>query len=64
MYRVLKLGGKVICLELLKFNILILKNIYNLYFNYVLLVVGLIGIGDKKVYYYFRDFVNNFMNKK
>lgn len=64
MYRVLKPGGKVICLELSKPNIPILKNIYNLYFNHVLPAVGSIGTGDKKAYYYLRDSVNNFMNKK
>lgn len=26
--------------------------------------VGSIGTGDKKAYYYLRDSVNNFMNKK
>jgi demethylmenaquinone methyltransferase/2-methoxy-6-polyprenyl-1,4-benzoquinol methylase len=64
MYRVLKPGGKVVCLELSKPNIPILKNIYDLYFNHVLPFVGSIGTGDKKAYYYLRDSVNNFMNKK
>lgn len=64
MYRVLKPGGKVVCLELSKPNIPILKNIYGLYFNHVLPAVGSIGTGDKKAYYYLRDSVNNFMDKK
>ncbi len=64
MYKVLKPGGKVVCLELSKPNIPILKNIYDLYFNHVLPFVGSIGTGDKKAYYYLRDSVNNFMNKK
>ena len=64
MYRVLKPGGKLVCLELSKPNIPILKNLYDLYFNYVLPAIGAIGTGDKKAYYYLRDSVNNFMNKK
>ncbi|WP_297421464.1 bifunctional demethylmenaquinone methyltransferase/2-methoxy-6-polyprenyl-1,4-benzoquinol methylase UbiE [Clostridium sp.] len=64
MYKVLKPGGKVVCLELSKPNIPIFKNIYNVYFNHVLPTVGSIGTGDKKAYYYLRDSVNNFMNKK
>jgi demethylmenaquinone methyltransferase/2-methoxy-6-polyprenyl-1,4-benzoquinol methylase len=64
MYRVLKPSGKLVCLELSKPNIPILKNIYDLYFNYVLPVIGSIGTGDKKAYYYLRDSVNKFMNKK
>lgn len=64
MYRVLKPGGKVVCLELSKPNVPILKNIYDLYFNYILPAIGSIGTGDKKAYYYLRDSVNNFMSKK
>ena len=64
MYRVLKPGGKVACLELSKPNIPILKNIYDMYFNHVLPAIGSIGTGDKKAYYYLRDSVNNFMDKK
>lgn len=64
MYRVLKPGGKLVCLELSKPNIPILKNLYDLYFNYVLPAIGAIGTGDKKAYYYLRDSVNNFMSKK
>jgi Methylase involved in ubiquinone/menaquinone biosynthesis len=30
----------------------------------VLPAVGSVGIGDNKAYYYLRDSVNNFMNKK
>ncbi|MDT8718625.1 bifunctional demethylmenaquinone methyltransferase/2-methoxy-6-polyprenyl-1,4-benzoquinol methylase UbiE [Clostridium sp. 19966] len=63
MYRVLKPDGKAICLELSKPNISILNLIYNIYFNNVLPVIGYIGTGDKKAYYYLRDSVNNFMTK-
>jgi demethylmenaquinone methyltransferase/2-methoxy-6-polyprenyl-1,4-benzoquinol methylase len=64
MYRVLKPNGKAVCLELSKPNVPVLKNIYDLYFNHVLPAVGSIATGDKKAYYYLRDSVNNFMNKK
>lgn len=64
MYRVLKSDGKVVCLELSKPNVPVIKNIYDLYFNHILPAVGSIGTGDKKAYYYLRDSVNNFMNKK
>jgi demethylmenaquinone methyltransferase/2-methoxy-6-polyprenyl-1,4-benzoquinol methylase len=63
MYRVLKPGGKVICLELSKPTIPIFKTIYNLYFNYVLPFIGYLGTGDKNAYYYLRDSVNSFMTK-
>jgi demethylmenaquinone methyltransferase/2-methoxy-6-polyprenyl-1,4-benzoquinol methylase len=64
MYRVLKPGGKLVCLELSKPNMPIVKNMYDIYFNHVLPFVGSIGTGDRKAYYYLRDSVNNFMNKK
>lgn len=64
MYRVLRPGGKVVCLELSKPEIPFLKNIYDGYFNHVLPILGTIGTGDKKAYYYLRDSVNQFMNKE
>lgn len=63
MYRVLKPGGKVVCLELSKPEIPVLKNIYNLYFNFALPVIGYLGTQDKTAYYYLRDSVNGFMTK-
>ena len=64
MYRVLKPGGRLVCLELSKPNMPILKDMYDMYFNHVLPFVGSIGTGDRKAYYYLRDSVNDFMNKK
>lgn len=64
MYRVLKPGGKVVCLELSKPEMPVFKNIYNLYFNFVLPVIGYLGTQDKAAYYYLRDSVNGFMTKK
>ena len=40
MYRVLKPSGKVVCLELSKPNVSVLKNIDDMYFNYVLPAIG------------------------
>lgn len=63
MYRVLKPGGKVVCLELSKPEIPIFKNIYDLYFNFALPAIGYLGTRDKSAYYYLRDSVNSFMAK-
>jgi demethylmenaquinone methyltransferase / 2-methoxy-6-polyprenyl-1,4-benzoquinol methylase len=63
MYRVLKPGGKVVCLELSKPEIPLINNIYNLYFNSVMPVIGYLGTQDKAAYYYLRDSVNGFMTK-
>lgn len=63
MYRVLKPGGKAVCLELSKPQVPVLKNLYDLYFNNVLPLIGYIGTRDKSAYKYLRDSVNNFMSK-
>ncbi|NNU75371.1 bifunctional demethylmenaquinone methyltransferase/2-methoxy-6-polyprenyl-1,4-benzoquinol methylase UbiE [Clostridium estertheticum] len=62
-YRVLKPGGKVVCLELSKPELPIFRNIYNLYFNFALPIIGYLGTQDKAAYYYLRDSVNGFMTK-
>lgn len=62
-YRVLKVGGKVVCLELSKPDILIVNNIYNIYFNHILPLIGYFGTRNKKAYYYLRNSVNSFMTK-
>lgn len=62
-YRVLKMGGKVICLELSKPEMPIIKNIYNIYFNHALPVIGYLGTNNNKAYYYLRNSVNSFMTK-
>jgi ubiquinone/menaquinone biosynthesis methyltransferases len=64
MYRVLKPGGQLVCLELSKPDLPVFKNLYNLYFNYALPVIGYLGTRDKKAYNYLRDSVNGFMTKK
>ncbi len=63
-YRVLKPGGKAVCLELSKPQMPVFRNIYNLYFNHVLPLVGYLGTRDRMAYKYLRDSVNGFMNKE
>jgi demethylmenaquinone methyltransferase/2-methoxy-6-polyprenyl-1,4-benzoquinol methylase len=63
MYRVLKPGGRLICLELSIPTIPIFKNIYQLYFDHVLPLIGYIGTGDRKAYNYLKNSVNHFMKK-
>ena len=63
MYRVLKPGGKLICLELSKPEMPIFRNIYNLYFNFALPIIGYLGTQDKAAYCYLRNSVNGFMTK-
>lgn len=63
MYRVLKPGGKIVCLELSKPEVPVFKNIYNLYFNFALPFIGYLGTHDKSAYYYLRNSVNGFMTK-
>lgn len=64
MFRVLRPGGKVICLELSKPEIPIFRNIYDVYFNYLLPIIGYLGTRDKDAYFYLRDSVNGFMTKE
>lgn len=62
-YRVLKPGGKAICLELSTPQIPIFKQLYGLYFNHMLPIIGYLGTGSKNAYSYLRDSVNEFMSK-
>lgn len=62
-YRVLKPGGKAICLELSTPQIPIFKQVYGVYFNNILPIIGYLGTGDKNAYSYLRDSVNKFMSK-
>jgi len=63
MYRVIKPGGKIVCLELSKPEMPIFRNIYSLYFNFALPAIGYLGTRDKAAYYYLRNSVNGFMTK-
>lgn len=62
-YRVLKPGGKAVCLELSTPQMPIFKQVYGLYFNYMLPIIGYLGTGSKDAYFYLRDSVNSFMTK-
>lgn len=61
--RVLKPGGKAVCLELSNPQLPIFKQIYGLYFNNILPTIGYLGTGNKNAYSYLRNSVNNFMTK-
>lgn len=63
MYRVLKPGGKAVCLELSTPQMPIFKQVYGLYFNHMLPIIGYLGTGSKDAYFYLRDSVNSFMTK-
>jgi ubiquinone/menaquinone biosynthesis methyltransferases len=63
-YRVLKPGGKLVCLELSNPELPILKELHSAYLTFVLPTIGYIGTKDKGAYAYLRDSVKNFMPKK
>ena len=64
MYRVIKPGGKVVCLELSNPELPVFKEFYALYLNHILPYIGLLGTGDKAAYCYLRDSVKAFLSKK
>lgn len=64
MYRVLRPGGKLVCLELSTPEIPILRELHSAYLNFVLPTIGYIGTKDKGAYIYLKDSVRNFMPKK
>ena len=64
MVRVLKPGGRLVCLELSNPELPVFKDIYGLYFNHLLPVVGYLGTGNHQAYTYLRDSVKRFLSKK
>lgn len=64
MYRVLRPGGKLVCLELSNPELPILKELHSAYLTFILPTIGYIGTKDKNAYSYLRDSVKNFMPKK
>lgn len=64
MYRVLRPGGKLVCLELSNPELPILKELHSAYLTFILPTIGYIGTKDKSAYAYLRDSVKNFMPKK
>ncbi|WP_209700814.1 bifunctional demethylmenaquinone methyltransferase/2-methoxy-6-polyprenyl-1,4-benzoquinol methylase UbiE [Clostridium algifaecis] len=63
-YRILKPGGKLVCLELSNPELPILKELHSIYLTFVLPTIGYIGTKDKMAYSYLKDSVKNFMPKK
>ena len=63
-YRVLKPGGKLVCLELSNPELPIFKELHSAYLTYILPTIGYIGTKDRGAYTYLRDSVKNFMPKK
>lgn len=63
MYRVLKPGGKLVCLELSNPNFPIIKELHLAYLTFILPTIGYIGTKDKNAYTYLRDSVKSFMPK-
>lgn len=64
MYRVLKPGGKLVCLELSSPELPILKELHSAYLTFVLPTIGYIGTKDKGAYTYLMNSVKNFTSKK
>lgn len=62
MARIVKPGGKVICLEATPYHRPILKIPFNFYFNHVLPVIGKVLTGEYEAYKYLPDSVKNFPN--
>ena len=60
MHRVLKANGTVVVLEFSKPSIFPFKQVYNLYFNFILPLIGKIISKDQSAYKYLPDSVNAF----
>lgn len=63
-YRVLKPGGKLVCLELSNPEFPVFRELHASYLTFVLPTIGYIGTKDKRAYTYLKDSVKNFMPKK
>lgn len=62
MARIVKPGGKVICLEATPYHRPILKIPFNFYFNQVLPIIGKLLTGEYEAYKYLPDSVKHFPN--
>lgn len=62
MARIVKPGGKVICLEATPYHRPILKIPFNVYFNHVLPIIGKVVSGEYEAYKYLPDSVKHFPN--
>lgn len=64
MKRVVKPGGMVISLDLAKPEIYIFKQIYYLYFNHFIPVIGKLIHGKKEPYIYLKNSLKNYLNQE
>ncbi|MCG0277840.1 MAG: demethylmenaquinone methyltransferase [Thermanaeromonas sp.] len=64
MQRVVKPGGRVISLELAKPSGFLFKQLYYLYFNYLVPLIGRLAVGDKDPYSYLPRSLKNFPHQK
>lgn len=62
-YRVLRPGGKLICLELSNPEMPFFKKLHSIYLTYILPTIGYIGTKDKNAYIYLSDSVKHFIPK-
>ncbi|NMM63324.1 bifunctional demethylmenaquinone methyltransferase/2-methoxy-6-polyprenyl-1,4-benzoquinol methylase UbiE [Clostridium sp. P21] len=62
-YRVLKPGGKLICLELSNPELPVIKELHSIYLTFILPTIGYIGTKDREAYTYLRNSVKKFMSK-
>ena len=63
-YRVLKDGGLIAVLEFSKPNRVVIKQLYNLYFKYVLPLIGRLTSKDPKAYTYLFESVQSFPQRE
>ena len=60
MYRVTKAGGKIMVLEFSRPRVFPIKNLFNLYFKYILPVIGKLTSKDPRAYQYLYESVQAF----
>lgn len=64
MYRVLKIGGKVVVLEFSRPTVFPIKQLYNFYFKTILPIIGKLVSKDQIAYTYLPESVQQFPNGK
>jgi len=64
MKRVIKPGGKVVSLELAKPSLPVFKEVYYLYFNHIVPLIGRLFIGDGTPYSYLPLSLKNFIHQQ
>ncbi len=64
MVRVVKPGGTIVSLELSKPSWLVFKQLYYLYFNYLVPIIGKIGVGQQGPYSYLANSLKSFPHQR